>query len=101
MQDMLPGVLSTVLTFLGPTVTNSSSLPIECRTTVNSSVLHSLSGLSISLQAGIGTDIAEIIRKRSKPGKLEHGNGKSAHPRVLLMYCSIVSVIVSLTASPD
>ncbi|GJX84539.1 uncharacterized mitochondrial protein-like protein [Tanacetum coccineum] len=48
MQDMLPGVLSIVLILLGPTVTNSSSLPIECRMTVNSSVLHSLSGLSMS-----------------------------------------------------
>ncbi|GJW41262.1 hypothetical protein Tco_0067107 [Tanacetum coccineum] len=54
MQDMLPGVLSTVLTLFGPTVTNSSSLPIECRMTVNSSVLHSSSRLSISRQAGIG-----------------------------------------------
>ncbi|GJW48281.1 hypothetical protein Tco_0079927 [Tanacetum coccineum] len=44
MQDMLPGVLSTVLILLGPTLTNSSSLPIECRMTVNSSVLHSSSG---------------------------------------------------------
>ncbi|GKB54499.1 hypothetical protein Tco_0905252 [Tanacetum coccineum] len=48
MQDMLPGVLSIVLILLGPTVTNSSSLPIECRTTVNSSVLHSSFGLSMS-----------------------------------------------------
>ncbi|GKB44742.1 hypothetical protein Tco_0889684 [Tanacetum coccineum] len=54
MQDMLPGVISTVLTLLGPTVTNSSSFPTKCRTTVNSSVLHSSSGLSISRQAGIG-----------------------------------------------
>ncbi|GJW93271.1 putative reverse transcriptase domain-containing protein [Tanacetum coccineum] len=48
MQDMLPGVLSTVLILLGPTLTNSSSSPIECRTTVNSSVLHKSSGLFMS-----------------------------------------------------
>ncbi|GJZ46206.1 hypothetical protein Tco_0593802, partial [Tanacetum coccineum] len=44
MQDMLPRVISTVLILLGPTVTNSSSLPIECRMTVNSLVLHSSFG---------------------------------------------------------
>ncbi|GKA91255.1 hypothetical protein Tco_0813125 [Tanacetum coccineum] len=55
MQDMLPGVLSTVLILLGSTVTNSSSLPIECRMTVNSSVLQSSSGLSMLRQAWIGT----------------------------------------------
>ncbi|GKA83123.1 hypothetical protein Tco_0789871 [Tanacetum coccineum] len=54
MQDMLPGVLLTVLIFLGLTVTNSSSLPIECRMTVNSLVLRSSSGLSMSWRAGIG-----------------------------------------------
>ncbi|GJV54833.1 retrovirus-related pol polyprotein from transposon TNT 1-94, partial [Tanacetum coccineum] len=48
MQDMLPGVLSIVLVLLGPTVMNSSSMPIECHTTVNSSVLHSSFGLSMS-----------------------------------------------------
>ncbi|GJW86571.1 hypothetical protein Tco_0161911 [Tanacetum coccineum] len=53
MQDMLLGVLSTVLILLGPTVTNSSSLPVECRMTVNSSVLHSSSGLSMLRRAWI------------------------------------------------
>ncbi|GJS09518.1 hypothetical protein Tco_0366314 [Tanacetum coccineum] len=53
MQDMMPGVLSIVLTLLGPMVINSSSLPIECRMTMNSSVLHSSSGLSILRQAEI------------------------------------------------
>ncbi|GJZ49396.1 hypothetical protein Tco_0603586 [Tanacetum coccineum] len=48
MQNMMSEVLSIVLTLLGPTVTNFSSLPIECRMTVNSSVLHSSSGFSIS-----------------------------------------------------
>ncbi|GJY62852.1 putative reverse transcriptase domain-containing protein [Tanacetum coccineum] len=48
------GVSPIVLILLGPTVTNSSSSPIECRTTVNSSVLHSSFGLSMSQRAGIG-----------------------------------------------
>ncbi|GJW96807.1 hypothetical protein Tco_0178615 [Tanacetum coccineum] len=55
MQDMLLGVLSIVLTLLGPMVINTSSLPIECRMTVNSSVLHSSSGLSMLRQAWIVT----------------------------------------------
>ncbi|GJT71035.1 hypothetical protein Tco_1030321 [Tanacetum coccineum] len=46
--------LSTILILLGPTITNYSSLLIECRTTVNSSVLHSLSGLSMLQREGIG-----------------------------------------------
>ncbi|GKC80508.1 hypothetical protein Tco_1131282, partial [Tanacetum coccineum] len=54
MQDMLPGVLSIVLILLGPTVTNSSSSPIECRMTVNSSPLHRSSGLSMLRRVGIG-----------------------------------------------
>ncbi|GKB19713.1 hypothetical protein Tco_0853636 [Tanacetum coccineum] len=45
MQDMLPGVLSIVLILLGLTLMNSSSLPIECRMTVNSLVLHNSSGV--------------------------------------------------------
>ncbi|GJX05940.1 hypothetical protein Tco_0193872 [Tanacetum coccineum] len=53
MQDMLPGVLSTILILLGLTLMNSSSLPIECRMTMNSLVLHSSSGLSMSRRAGI------------------------------------------------
>ncbi|GJR29392.1 hypothetical protein Tco_1105624 [Tanacetum coccineum] len=48
MQDMLPGVLSTVLILLGPTIMNPSSSPIECCTTVNHLVLHKSSGLSMS-----------------------------------------------------
>ncbi|GJY80612.1 hypothetical protein Tco_0493363 [Tanacetum coccineum] len=53
MQDMLLGVLSTVLTLFGPTITNSSSFPIECRMTMNSSVLQSSSELSMPKWAGI------------------------------------------------
>nr|GEW67415.1 hypothetical protein [Tanacetum cinerariifolium] len=62
MQDMLPGVLSTLLISLGLTVMNSSSLPIECHTTVNSSVLHSSSGLSMSWRAGI--EYVELFEER-------------------------------------
>ncbi|GJS11291.1 hypothetical protein Tco_0368087 [Tanacetum coccineum] len=64
MQDMLPGVLSIVLTLLGPTVTNSSSLPIECRTTMNSSVLHSLLNVSTPYRVyGICHIVGEQIRR--------------------------------------
>ncbi|GJS46955.1 hypothetical protein Tco_0597076 [Tanacetum coccineum] len=54
MQDMLPGVRLTILILLGLTVMNSSLVPIECRMTVNSSVLHRSSGLSMSRREGIG-----------------------------------------------
>ncbi|GKB06184.1 hypothetical protein Tco_0834417 [Tanacetum coccineum] len=41
---------------LGPTTTNSSSFPIECHTTVNSSVLQSSSELSMSRIPGKSLD---------------------------------------------
>ncbi|GJU42971.1 hypothetical protein Tco_1200237 [Tanacetum coccineum] len=65
MQDMLPGVLSTVLTLLGLTVANSSEDPIEYFMTMNSSVLHSSSGLLMSRGAGIGYRVQyDILGRR-------------------------------------
>nr|GEY24969.1 hypothetical protein [Tanacetum cinerariifolium] len=73
MQDMLPRVRFTVLILLGLTVTNSSQVPIECRTTVNSSVLYSSSGLSMSWRAGIGRSCtskhAEVYYECMEPFK--------------------------------
>ncbi|GKD64009.1 hypothetical protein Tco_1306117, partial [Tanacetum coccineum] len=39
---------------------------------------HALLDENVSLNVDKGTDIANITRKRSKPDKLEHGNGYSA-----------------------
>ncbi|GJX55518.1 retrovirus-related pol polyprotein from transposon TNT 1-94 [Tanacetum coccineum] len=66
-------------------------------------------GASLDRKSTIrGTDIAKITRKRSKPGKLEHGNGKSAQKpevsskrstrtRVLLLGMPLLSILVAYT----
>ncbi|GJT47377.1 hypothetical protein Tco_0956092 [Tanacetum coccineum] len=66
-------------------------------------------GASLDKKSTIGgTDIAKITRKRSKPGKLEHGNEKSAQKpevsskrstrtRVLLLGMPLLSILVAYT----